>query len=278
VEPEIENIPIIDIRKATVYRGRTRVFDDLSLSIPIGCNTAILGPNGAGKSTLLRLLSQELFPVKAEGSYVKLWGKERWNVKELRKYLGIVSHDMQATYKPWVTGEEVVLSGYHASIGLWPHLAFDHDQRMRAAEVMEELDIAGLQHRRLEAMSTGEQRRFLLARALVHDPDVLVLDEPISGLDLKACFQYISTVRRLIGVGKTIILVTHHVHEVPPEIDRLILLQNGRVLDDGPKAALMTGPMLSRLFETPIDVIEANGFYQAVPAASQLPSIDPEKP
>ncbi len=258
---------IIDIKDATVYRGRTCVFDGLSLRIDAGENSALLGPNGAGKSTLLRLLSQELFPVKQEGSYVKVHGKERWNVKKLRRHMGIVSHDLQFKYKGWVTGFEIVLSGYDASIGLWPHQSFDDTQRERAEEVIIELGIESLKNRRLETMSTGEQRRFLLARALVHDPNVLVLDEPTSGLDLKACFQYIETIRSLMTRGKTIVLVTHHIHEIPPEINRVILIQNGRIVNDGKKGDVLTNELLSDVFDTHVSVVEANGFYQALPGA-----------
>ena len=255
---------IIDIRDATVYRGRTRVFEALTLKVSE--NTAILGPNGAGKSTLLQLFSQQLFPVKEEGSYVKVMGKEQWNVNELRQHLGLVSHDMQMRYKPWVTGRDVVLSGFDNSIGLWPHQSFDESQHKKARAIMEELDIEALWLREVGGMSTGEQRRFLLARALVKDPSVLVLDEPTSGLDLKVCFQYIDTIRRLMRSGKTVVLVTHHVHEIPPEIERVIMLSHGKVIADGPKTELLTGDAMSRLFETPIDMVQANGFYQAVPA------------
>ncbi len=256
---------LIDIQNATVYRGRTKVFDGLTLKIEEGENTAVLGPNGAGKSTLLRLLSQALFPVKQEGSYVKIRGKERWNVNRLRRHMGIVSHDLQSNYKGWVTGYDIVLSGYDASVGLWPHQSFDQQQRDRADEIIQELGITSLSHRRLETMSTGEQRRFLMARALVHDPDVLVLDEPTSGLDLKACFQYIELIRSLMAQGKTIVLVTHHVHEIPPEIERVIMIQSGQVTKEGPKAELITGSHLSALFDTNVRVVEANGFFQVVP-------------
>ena len=263
----METPPIIDIKNATVYRGRTRVFDDLTLQIARGENTAVLGPNGAGKSTFLRLLSQELFPVKQPGSYVKVQGRERWNVKRLRKHMGIISHDLQYQYKGWVTGFEIVLSGYDASIGLWPHQSFDEAQKSRAAEVIKELGISHLEKRQLDTMSTGEQRRFLMARALVHDPQVLVLDEPTSGLDLKACFQYIDVIRKLMAGGKTIVLVTHHVHEIPPEIERVVMIQKGQIVNDGPKTQLLTDEGLSGLFDTPVAVVEANGFYQVLPEA-----------
>lgn len=131
---------------------------------------------------------------------------------------------------------------------------------------MERLGIAALQERRFAEMSVGEQRRFLLGRALVHDPGTLVLDEPTSGLDLRACFQYLDLVRDLIRRGKTILLVTHHLHEIPPEVERIILLKAGKVIADGKKGDLLTGERLTALFDTPIKLAQADGWHQALPA------------
>jgi len=130
---------------------------------------------------------------------------------------------------------------------------------------MKLLGIEGLQSRQFSMMSTGEQRKFLLARALVHSPEVLVLDEPTSGLDLRACFQYLEIIQDLMSAGKNVILVTHHIHEIPPEINRVILLKECKVIDDGDKARILTGKTLSSLFDRPINIVEQNGYYQALP-------------
>jgi len=258
---------IIEIKNATVYRGQTRVFNGLSLEIPQGCNTAILGPNGAGKSTLLKLLSRELYPVRRAGSFVRIFGQERWNVWELRAHLGIVSHELQAHYLGKASGADVVLSGYYASIGTWPHQRFTAEDEERAERIMTMLGVAELSDTPFSEMSTGEQRRFLLGRALIHAPDALVLDEPTSGLDLKACFQYLDMVRRLMQDGKTVVLVTHRIHEIPPEVERVVLLKAGEVIADGAKSEVLTSPNLSRLFDTPVELVHVNGFYQALPGA-----------
>ena len=142
---------------------------------------------------------------------------------------------------------------------------FSDAQIARAYELMEELGIASLADRRFGHLSTGEQRRFLFGRALVHDPPVLVLDEPTSGLDLKACFQYLDVLRAQIAKRKTILLVTHHLHEIPPEIDRVMFLKEGKVLADGLKSTLLTNDQVSRLFESTITLVQANGWYQALP-------------
>lgn len=256
---------IIEIQNADIYQGANQVFSDLSLQIAAGCQTAILGPNGAGKSTLLKLLSGEIRAASHKGS-VRLFGREQWNLWEVRAQLGIVSHDLQRDYMHSVRGGEVILSGFYSSIGLYGHQAFNDAQRKGAEEVMERLGIAALQERRFAEMSAGEQRRFLLGRALVHDPGTLVLDEPTSGLDLRACFQYLDLVRDLIRQGKTILLVTHHLHEIPPEVERMILLKEGKVIADGKKGDLLTGERMTALFDTPVRLAQANGWYQALPA------------
>jgi iron complex transport system ATP-binding protein len=114
-------------------------------------------------------------------------------------------------------------------------------------------------------MSTGEERRFLLGRALINGPGTLVLDEPTSGLDLKATFQYLDVIRGLMHAAKTVVLVTHHIHEIPPEITHAILIKDGRVVMQGEKDAMLTSETLSALFDVPIELVQANGFYQVLP-------------
>lgn len=256
---------IIEIKNATVYRGDTRVFHDFSLEIASGRSTAILGPNGAGKTTLLKLLSCELYPVVAKGSYVRVLGRERWDVWQLRNHLGIISNDLQTDYLGYVPGREVVLSGFYSSIGTYRHQTFTREQQRRADDILRELDIENLKDKAFATLSTGQQRRFLLGRALVSDPENLILDEPTSGLDLKATFQYLETVRRLIRQGRTVLLVTHHVHEIPPEIQHVVLLDQGRVIQKGPKTNVLNDAAMSSLFDTPIRLVDANGYYQVLP-------------
>ncbi len=165
---------LIEIKNATVYRGSNCVFDRFSLTIPQHCNTAILGPNGAGKSTLLKLLFRELYPVYQDDSYVRILGQEQWNVWDLRGHLGIVSHDLQQQYLGTVRGRNVIISGLHSSVDTpFLHQVSD-EEREKAARIIQTLGISALQNRMFGEMSTGEQRRFLLGRALINDPDTLI--------------------------------------------------------------------------------------------------------
>ncbi len=256
---------ILDIQHATVYRGDTCVFSDFSFKLREGEHVAILGPNGSGKSTLLRLLSGEVHAMPKDETRIVLFGDERWNVWDVRKQIGIVSHDLQREYLICAVGLNVVLSGYYASNDTYEYQQFSKTQMTRAYELMNEFGIAALAGRRFGHLSTGEQRRFLLARALVHDPSVLVLDEPTSGLDPKACFQYLDLLRAQIAKGKTVLLVTHHLHEIPPEIDRVVFLKEGRIIADSHKSTVLTNDRVSALFDSKMTLVQANGWYQALP-------------
>jgi iron complex transport system ATP-binding protein len=257
--------PILDIQHATVYRGDTCVFEDLSFMLEEGVHTAILGPNGAGKSTILKLLAGEVHPVPNDATSIRLFGEEQWNVWDVRKRLGMVSHDLQHRYMDQVTGLKVILSGFYASIGIYGHQDFSYAQLARADDLLKEMGVGWLKDRRFGEMSTGEQRRCLLGRALVHEPAALVLDEPTSGLDLTATFHYLDLVRAHMRKGKTLLLVTHHIHEIPPEVQRVVLLNRGKILQDGEKRAVLTDANLSALFDCHVALAQANGWYQAFP-------------
>ena len=256
---------IIDFQNVTVFQGRNKVLDDFSLTIDESQSTVILGPNGSGKTTLLKLLNRELYIVEEKNSSLKIFEIDRWNVDELRSNLGVVSQHLQYGYSSSAIGLYVVLSGFYSSDGIWQHQEFDKSKLDRAKEVMDLLSITHLKDREFSTMSTGEQRKFLLARSLVNDPAVLVFDEPTSGLDMSTCFQYLEIIRELISMGKKVILVTHHIHEIPPEVTRVILLKEGRVIEDGDKDQILTNTNLTNLFDWPIRVIKENGYFQAIP-------------
>ncbi|MDH3337328.1 MAG: ATP-binding cassette domain-containing protein [Gammaproteobacteria bacterium] len=259
--------PLIDIRNATIWRGATRVFDNLTLSIAQHERVAILGPNGSGKTTLLKTINRELYPVVAEGAWIRILGREHWNVWDLRKQIGVVSHDLQNLYTPMTTALEVVVSGFFSSIGVHGILAerVSREQLAKARDTLRMLGIASLQRTPLQSMSTGQQRRCILGRALVHEPQTLILDEPTSGLDFAASFDYLSRIRKLSATGHNIVLVTHHLNEIPPEVERVVVLKEGAVAADGGKASVLTSGVLSSVYATDIRVAELDGYFLAYP-------------
>lgn len=258
---------LIEIQNATIWRGSTCVFENLNLSIAQHERVAILGPNGSGKTTLLKTINRELYPVAQTGSFVRILGLEHWDVWQLRKHIGVVSHDLQQRYSPTTSALDVVVSGFYSSIGVHGTLRgrVTSEQFDAAATTMRELGIEALRDTFLKAMSTGQQRRCLLARALVHRPDTLILDEPTAGLDFAASFDYLARLRRLAENGCNIVIVTHHLNEIPPQVNRVVLLRSGRVVADGPKHDVLTGDQLSDVYETGIRVAEIDGYYLAYP-------------
>jgi len=258
---------LIEIHDATIWRGSTRVFEKLNLSIEQHERVAILGPNGSGKTTLLKTINREIYPAAKPGSYIRILGKNRWNVWELRKRIGVVSDDLHQRYTATTTAIEVVVSGFHSSIGVHGILAdrVTREQVDSARRTMSELGIDELRRTPLNKMSSGQQRRCLLARALVHDPVTLVLDEPTAGLDFAASFDYLERIRALARDGRNIVIVTHHLNDIPPEVDRVILLQEGEVVADGAKADVLTNEVLSSIYNTQIRVTEVDGYYLAYP-------------
>ncbi|MDA8563150.1 ATP-binding cassette domain-containing protein [Mariniblastus sp.] len=256
---------ILDITHVDIYRGLKKVFDDLTLSIPAGQNTAIIGPNGAGKTTLLRTISRDVYPHLGKDGSLKIFGESHWNVWELRKRLGIVSLDLQQNFNPFTEGAGVVRTGFHASLANFTHHDFTPQQLAIADGLMDELGISELRDKNYLKMSTGEQRRFLLARALVTDPEALILDEPTTGLDLPAKFHYMQTIDRLIKKDKTVIVVTHHIDEIIPSIEHVVLLKSGSILAAGAKADVLTSENLTQLYDVPVQAVEEGGWYRALP-------------
>ncbi|MDX1403376.1 MAG: ATP-binding cassette domain-containing protein [Woeseiaceae bacterium] len=267
----MNDAPLIEIRNATIYRGATRVFEGLNLAIGQHEQVAILGPNGSGKTTLLKVINREIYPVRANGSWVRILGRETWNVWELRSRIGIVSNELQMRYRNTTTGLEVVLSGYLSSVGIHGQLGkqLTAEQKQAALAIMQELGIEVLAGTPLRNMSTGQQRRCLLARALVHRPETLILDEPTAGLDLSASFDYLERIRGQIAGGKNIVLVTHLLNEIPPDISRLILLREGRIIADGPKQQVLSESNLQKTYDTRVRLTEVGGYYLACPPEAE---------
>jgi iron complex transport system ATP-binding protein len=270
--------PFLQLDGATVVLGGSRVLDSLTLTIALGEHTAILGPNGAGKSTLVKLLTLQQYPavdpsVEREGfgraiaaAPIRVFGQDRWDVFELRSQLGIVSADLHDRFvhgnsNGIITALDAVVSGFFATHGVFAHQDVTEAMRRQAREALERIGAGDLAGATLDRLSTGEARRVLIARALVHRPRALVLDEPTRGLDLVARHQFMERVRAIARDGTTILLVTHYVDEIIPEIDRVVLLKGGRIARDGRKTDVLTASALGDTFDAPLAVDQADGYY-----------------
>lgn len=261
---------LIDFQNLNVVRGDKTILRGFNLQVKRGEHIVILGPNGSGKSTLIKLITCDLYPqTGVRGMRFSLFGLERWSLDELRQHLGIVTLDMLQKLSHEVTARQVValemvLSGFHDSIGLWPHHKVTAAQRKRAREILQFLEISHLAARPLSAMSSGEQRRAMIGRALVHDPEVLILDEPTTSLDPGAVYEFHGVLRKLTRARKSLILVTHQVEDILPEMERIILMKNGRIVADGPKKDILTSEALSDLFAHKLKLVQTGETYDLV--------------
>lgn len=258
--------PWLELHAVEAYLGPRRVLQDLSLELHQGEHTVLLGPNGAGKSALVQLIGRAIHPVVRPGSRLRLFGQERITLWELRRRMGLVSQSQQESYRGGVRAADVVLSGFHGSVGIGPSQRVSAAERERVAALMEELQLADLAACPFRELSDGQRRRLLLARALVHEPSVLVLDEPTNGLDLRARHQLLSLLRRRAQAGTTLLMITHQIEAILPEMQRCVFLRNGSVVGDGPSATLLQPGPLSDLFDTPLQVVRAGGWHQVLPA------------
>ncbi len=252
---------------------------DVNLQVAAGEHIAILGPNGCGKSTLIKTMTCECYPLALPGTRVSIFGRERWDLTELKRRLGVVSAELPGKPTLKTSGRDAVLTGFFSSSTLWPNLVVTDAMRARAEEVLELVGAAGFAERLVGEMSAGQQRRVMIGRALVGSgasfageairaesgaaSQMLLLDEPSNALDLAAQHGLRAMLRRLAGQGTGILLITHHIADILPEIGRVILMRDGRIVGDGSKAELLRAEVLSELFGTPVGLEERDGFFHA---------------
>jgi len=253
--------PLLDLHNIRVMRGTKIALDAFSLRIGANEHVAILGPNGCGKSTLIKTLTRECYPVVRPDSWMTILGRESWDVFKLRSGLGIVSNDLMQWCTGDASGRDVVLSGFFSSTAIYPNHMVDPQKVELADAALAELKISHLADRPVCEMSSGEARRVLIARALVHKPQALLFDEPCNSLDLAAQQNVRHTMSELARSGTAVILVTHELADIVPEIERVVLMSAGHVVADGPKSEILQVERLSALFGVPVQMASRDGHY-----------------
>lgn len=256
-----DKVPLLEMKNVSVMRGNNTALDRLSLRIEAGEHVCILGPNGSGKSTLIKTITRECYPLVEDDSSMAILGRSLWDVFELRSLLGIVSPDLLAACTTEATGLDVVLSGFFSSTRIFPNHEPLAEHRRRAEEALARMGVPYLAERPVVEMSSGEAKRTLISRALVHEPETLLFDEPGNTLDLAGQVELRQAMQELARAGLGIVLVTHHVSEIIPEIERVVLLEKGRVLADGRKEELLTSEQLGALFGVEVKLFREDGYF-----------------
>jgi iron complex transport system ATP-binding protein len=252
---------LLNLQNVCVMRGERVVLDDFTLVVAAEERIAILGPNGCGKSTLVKTITRECYPVVRAGSAMSILGQERWNVFELRSMLGVVSNDLMSAVAGEATGLDVVLSGFFSSLAIYSNHTLNREQRSLAKATLTQLQVPHLADRPVSEMSSGEAKRIVIARALVHRPRALLFDEPSNSLDVLARHGLRKTMSLLANSGIGIVMVTHDLSDIVPEIDRVVLMRDGRIVADGRKEEMLSAACLGELFGTSVEVARRDGFY-----------------
>lgn len=250
----------IELKHVCLQRGGQQILNHITWTLCRGQVAAILGPNGSGKTTLTRVITGYEWPTSGE---VQVLGQTlgQTDMRELRKRVQVLNPSARYGVDPELTSTEAVLTGYFASLALYEQVS---DQQIRRAEHL--LDVLGMSHRkqhRFGLLSTGEQRRVLLARALVEIPDILILDEPTAGLDVNAREHLLATIDQLhrLPNSPAVITITHHVEEISPSTEQVLLLKGGQVMAMGRPEQVIGPEILSELFDCKVFVQQRSRRY-----------------
>jgi iron complex transport system ATP-binding protein len=259
----VQSEPVVEIRGVDVVRGEAHLLRDVDWTVRSDERWVLLGPNGAGKTTLLQLVAAQMHPTRGE---VRILGETMGavDVFELRPRIGLTSAALAQRIAPAERVGDVVVSAGYAVVGRWRERYDVHDLT-RAAMLMQQWGVAPMAHRPFGTLSEGERKRTQIARALMTDPELLLLDEPGAGLDLGGREDLVT---RLTGLARdhyapAQVLVTHHVEEIPPGYSHALLLREGRVLAAGPTPEVLTAPLLSEAFGLSLQVQREDGRYSA---------------
>lgn len=261
---EDTQVPLVTLHDAVVRREGKEILNIDDFTLGQGENIALIGPNGAGKSTFTHLITREVFPLWREEPPVLFKGRDRVTLAETKECLGVVSSTMQNQITVHMPAIEVVYGGLFGTLGVPQHHTMSEEGRAKAQESLDFLGVGNLADRDVMTLSSGQARRVLIARALVHDPEVLVFDEPTTSLDPEGMYYVRKAMRDLVAAGKGIILVTHYPEDIIPEIDRVVMIKDGRLYGDRPKAEALTNECVSDLFGVPLRILSQDGYYSLV--------------
>lgn len=254
-----QRAPVIDLRGVSLSADGVVLLSGVDWRVSKGQHWAVLGPNGSGKTTLLRLIAGYVQPFR--GTVEVLGGVfGRVDLRELRRRIGWVSPALAERLHTSDTALDVVIGGMFAAVGLFHEHPSDGD-RAKAAGLLDVLGCGGLIGRGFAVLSQGERQRVLLARALMCDPTLLVLDEPAAGLDVAAREDLLESLAVLTSApdGPTVLLVTHHLEEIVPGFSHALLLSGGRFLAAGPREEVLTAPLVSEAMGVDIEVVQREG-------------------
>ena len=265
IESDEDLINWANLKNIYVYMDRKEILSNINIDLNYGENTLILGPNGSGKSTLLKLLNRSIYPINSKNSTFKLFNKETVNIWDLRKKIGFLFKEMEERVNNGVNLYDVIISGFSGTFNSrYSNLITEFDKR-KINKLISEWDLKNIVYDQFNSLSDGQKRRGLIARALVYEPKILVLDEPFCNLDIKSNFILNQNLTRLMKRSVNIVYVTHNLESILPETNKIILMKEGKIFKIGKTNEVLNSKNISDLFNISINVVEEKGYWRSIP-------------
>ena len=241
------------------FKDDFRVIKDLNLKISYSENVILIGPNGSGKSSLIELINRNIYPIIAKKSKLKIFDKELINLWDLRKRISTVNNDIKNRINPNLKVFDLILSGLH---GRYCYIQNKSEtDSYKVEKIMKKMNISNLSRKYFSCLSDGEKQISLIARALIKEPDILILDEPNANLDYKSKFFVIDKINKLSKLNTKILCVTHDISTITKIYDRVIMLKNGTIIADGHQNKVINSENLKRLYGIQVEVTKKNGLW-----------------
>ena len=248
-----------EAKNINCFKNGIRVIKDLNLKITYSENVILIGPNGSGKSSLIEVINRNIYPVIANESKLKIFGKELINLWELRKRISTVNNDIKNRINPNLQVFDLILSGLY---GRYCYVQNKSERdSYKVEKIMKIMNISNLSKKYFSYLSDGEKKISLIARALIKKPDILILDEPIANLDYKSKFFVVDKINELSTLNTRIFCVTHDISMITRIYDRVLMLKDGKIIADGHQNKVINGENLNKLYGIDVEVAKNNGLW-----------------
>ena len=248
-----------EAKNINCFKNDFRVIKDLNLKIEYSENVILIGPNGSGKSSLIEVINRNIYPVITKNSTLRIFDKELINIWELRKRISTVNNEIKNRIDPNLRVFDLILSGLY---GKYCFISKKSEGDLyKVTNIMKNMNISSLSNKYFSYLSDGEKKISLIARALIKEPNILILDEPTENLDYKSKFFVIDKINELSKLNTKILCITHDVSMITPIYDRVIMLKGGEIIADGEQNKVINRENLNKLYDINIEVNKNNGFW-----------------
>tara|TARA_Y100001968_G_scaffold296818_1_gene305259 strand:- start:186 stop:998 length:813 start_codon:yes stop_codon:yes gene_type:complete len=253
------------LKNINVFIDQKKILSNINIKLNYGENILILGPNGSGKSTFLKLFNRSVYPITSNHSSFKLFNQENINVWDLRRKIGFLFKEMEQRVNNGVNLYDVIISGFSGTFNSRNSKLLTESEKTKINNLINEWELNKIIYNEFNLLSDGQKRRGLLARALVYEPIILVLDEPFCNLDIKSNLILQNNLNKLINQSINLVYVTHNIESILSKTNRVLLIKEGRIVKDGHPSDLINSNQLSKLFNISINVIEHDGYWRMNP-------------